>query len=673
MDAVTLLERRISSLRLTPEQLGISLPLSLFKMRSQFGEFDQRLYELVDISITKAEKEIGERGFVEPRDESGLSLGDVHICTTELKTPIRISFEEDRPNKVTHCAVLGMTESGKSRLQAQIASQAARKCSTLLLDIHPETGFRIMDCMRQTHTFLDWKDIRFNPFDSIEGVLDGVIDHSVLYELARTYGLEFSEHEGDLALAKIRKERTPTFPLLLSKLQSSYVFGYSKRNQYRDSIILIISKVLNATGDLFNSTQSIDIEKLSDENVVIELGGLEPQEQAFLTKLFFERIRLLTLSGKQRHKPLLFFLDEAQRLARERHFSEKILQLRHAHIHLIANFQNTSQVPIEVLGNSDALICFQSVAEQDTKAMAQAARLTPEQQIRLGVLDKGQCICFFPRMGWKTAFVGRVPYVSASEPDLPDLKRKAREMLKSITTNVAPPEENDEEDFEEAPFEEAPPAEKPSTIEKHEERLINDVLIQTHEFSPMKSRYERAGIRSASTGEAVQKRLLDKGLIRVDTLAVGRGRPILLCEPTEKLLSERNVAWKKTNGKLATRAASWMVENKLKQLDGWAAQREGILRANGLTGEEQKKIDFLCRHDSGQVVSIEIAGNADHEAHNALFCLSCQEVSKHIVIALSREILREVKRRFNGHSELKGNRSITLTLLSEVLKDGWTP
>lgn len=86
-----------------------------------------------------------------------------------------------------------------------------------------------------------------------------------------------------------------------------------------------------------------------------------------------------------------------------------------------------------------------------------------------------------------------------------------------------------------------------------------------------------------------------------------------------------------------------------------------------------KQIDLLWRDANNKAVSIEIAGSADHEVHNAINCLGHSEVRKHVVVAVDKKVLEQVKKKFAGFSELAKNDRIEIVTLAQALSETWVP
>lgn len=354
-------------------------------------------------------------------------------------------------------------------------------------------------------------------------------------------------------------------------------------------------------------------------------------------------------------KPLLFMLDEAQELFAQLGIASKILALRHYNVCLVSNFQNASRCPVEVRGNS-AIVSFRLTDRLDQQVFAGAAGFaTREQSEALGFLEIGCCIARLPQADWKSPFRATVPTIEFANPDA-SVETRSKEFLSAFSWTPLPEGK-------------AVEAVVVDGMDDAAERFLRDVLNQAHEASSLTSRFERSGIRSASKQGQVIRRLCADGYITLHSLAVGRGRPLKLCAPTDKAFAEFNVTWKQSRGSLPVRVATSLLERKLKKFESWTCVREGMLRIH----EDEKAVDLLLRDSQGRVVSVEVAGNASHEVHNALFCLRCKDIVKHVVVCLNRGIRDEVTKRFAACDELAGDNRIEILLLSQVLNAKWMP
>lgn len=661
-----MIDARLKDLRKRIQALPVKLRDSglmddLLALNEQWDDF---LYEELNEDVTSFEESILENPFTPVPDNSSLSRGDYSVVEAKSDLgidPIRMSILPNRPNKVYHTCIFGNVGSGKSMLQAIIASQASSDCFSFLVD--SSRTFRNVESVRDSHRLIRMEDLRLNPWDEISELPLNLSDAVINHLFAKHVGLQFGEYELNQACEEIRQSSSPvTLPRLIEFLEKKRYPPGSRRTYYRDSAVLGLKNILNTSGDgnIYRCRRGMNVLELLQGNTVLEMSGLA-ESQTFIAEFLLTYVELLVCVGILLKKPLVFFLDEAQLLqsSDRNRLSAFILNCRHLGIHLVFNFQNASLCPVELLSNSDAIFSFKQVDERDRQTVRQVANLNEDQADYLAGLDPGQCLAFFPKSDWKYPILCKTPIqklISTSNQEILDLSERAVRGLHWTPEESQPVASDDQE---------APTADEgqPSGIEQAAEAFMKDVLNQGYEFSPAMQRWERAGIRSASTQEAVLKNLLNQGLVNDDRLPLNlRGPSIVLYEPTAKALNQYGVHWKpRGRGKLSTRAATHHLMEALSGIEGIRPIREGTL--------EGKQVDILIHHQDGSITTLEIAGaTGKHEVHNALHCISIPEVKKHLIVCLGSKVMNEVKRRINAHAELKKNPKLEISLLSRFLK-----
>lgn len=615
------------------------------------------LGEYLKRKVERVAAELEACPFPEP-DPLALGEGDYVILNTAGGQEIRVSFMDWRANRVTHAMFAGQTGSGKSYLQACLLSQATRDCHSLVVD--SSRFFRRLPCMLATHRFVKLSHLRLNPWDAPDGVEPRQVDQVVNHEICESYGLKFAEYEISQVVSVLREHGTPNLVRVLETLKAGKYSGFSKRLQYRDSAVLVLDNLLNATGDVLRCAKGMDVRRLLEGNTVVEMDVL-PVHQAFFTRFFFAYLNLLAFSGRRLEKPLLVSLDEGQILGKQEGFASKILVLRHCGVHLLANYQDASECPVELTGNADLLVGFQQVNYNDRIAFGKNANLSIEQANFLGTLEPGTCVAFMSRSAWKHPIFGIVPRLQADDVGDAWVAEESKKFASQLSWS---------------PLNTEAPASVAATdtvkgLDRQENAFLQDVLNQVHEFSSLTHRIERVGVRSAEKQGAVIKALTSRGLIRVQELAIGRGRPIKLCEPTKLAFELYGVSWKRGRGSLKTRAATFFMEKKIRLLRGWQVVKEGRLEVEGV----EKQVDLLCYTPDERIVTVEIAGeSAGHEVHN-LHCLKSDRVVRHVVVATDRDVLKEVKRKFGEFPELANDSRVVTLTLAEALTNAerWTP
>lgn len=286
---------QIKNLRTRAQRMG--LPLS----GSQFGH-ELALLEMTEDSLLAEhlERQLGDTEsrfqscpFLEPPPEVGIEAGLHHVLGTPSGRPVRISFDPRAANGIAHLGLYGITGKGKSCAQGVIASQAAESCFTVVFDVN--RVLRGMPAMRSTHQFVRWTDFRLNIFDVVQGVPAFQVDQVMVSTLCRSYSLQFAEYEINQVAGHLRKNGVPSLPAVLDALKNVKVQGFSKRGQYRDSAILVINNLLEATGELFRCAEGMELRKILAGNIVIEVDGLLVEHQSFLISYFFEYLNLCAL------------------------------------------------------------------------------------------------------------------------------------------------------------------------------------------------------------------------------------------------------------------------------------------------------------------------------------------------------------------------------------------
>ncbi len=516
----------------------------------------------ITLTLDSLEQKLQVNPYTEPSRSSELRDGDYHIFTSSGGQELRLSFDKGHPNYTGHGLIGGISDRGKSTLMSVIASAAAPKCYTLILDV--TKSFRAMSSMRKHHRTVLAEHLRINPYQGVDGVPHQVVDTEISNELADNWELKYSHYELSEATEYVRTIETPN-PLKIIRELESRQRGVrnSRRYMYRDSILLVLKTIMRTT-QIHACEVGMSLPDIIKENTVIEAHNLLPDLQRWFARLLFSYVRLLTLSGNKLDKPLLVFLDEGQAICTDKDFATKILQLRHHNVHLFVNFQNLAKAPIELF-NSDFLAAFQCVNQLDRRAFAQSANLNRNQEDFLATLGKGECCCVHSNIS--QPLIGTVPspeYIHVSDEEI---FQKSMDFIGSL--DWKPIEETSDLSTETST----------NTQDQKTESFMHDVLNQAHEFSALTQRFERAGIRSYSQQQRILKAVEAKGYIRILSLMINkRGAPIKLVEPTQKALDEYNVQWKKTRGTLPTRAATHYLAEKFHALEKWQCIREGTLK-----------------------------------------------------------------------------------------------
>jgi len=252
---------------------------------------DKYLADLVRLRVDDIEAQSFECPFLEPGPASGLDRGDIHVLNTSKGQQVRVSFDEHGPNVLTHMLIGGQTNTGKSCFLANLLSKASRTCFTFVIDA--TRSYRKVPEMYRTHQFLRWNHLRLNVYDEPDGVPYHQVDQVMNHQLCQSYGLQFAELEISEAVSVLRKSGTPNFPQLLAVLKQANTGRFNRRQDYRNSAILVLQNLLNATGDLFRCRKGMNSGELFTHNICLEIDGLLPAHQAFLVRALIAYLQLL--------------------------------------------------------------------------------------------------------------------------------------------------------------------------------------------------------------------------------------------------------------------------------------------------------------------------------------------------------------------------------------------
>lgn len=500
---------------MTAKEMGLETEMALLADSESRGRPDRFLQGVIESRLRDMEMARMTSPFLEPSPNQGLDEGDLDLCLTASGSPVRIGFVRGSANPVTHLLACGQTGSGKSCLQSSLVSSAAGRYRSLVID--PHGFYRRIPRVAEHHTFLRLRDLRLNLWDVPRGCSPSQVDQIVNHELCASYGLQFAEYEISEVVSALRASGTPNLTRVLEALASKKSQGFSKRPQYRDSALLVLGNLMTATDGLFSCERGMDLERLLDENVVLEVDGL-PEHQTFVIRYLFEVLHLLSERPERVERPLLFVLDEGQVLAGQRNFATKMLQLRHYGVHLMANFQNAGAIPIEILGNCDALCCFRSVDRRDRQAFGQVANLSAEQLELVATLETGSFACFLPNSVWTRPFVGRVPEITFGSVDEGRLREKSEELLARLSWTPM--------------GEDGSTSAKGDGLTADELRFLQAVVEHPGKAS---SEYAKFARMSGALALRIREGLIEKGYLRLHevSIAPGRGRRAMILEPLQ--------------------------------------------------------------------------------------------------------------------------------------------
>lgn len=647
-NAVDNLLRRIERLPVSSGELGIDLELALLQDSMDRGHVDVALFDIVQDRVLSLETALERIPFLPPTSQLH---GDVHLADTLEGQPVGLNIGTD----VQHVLFAGAVASGKTTAAASLSLNLLPFAHVVLIDSH--NVYRKITAIRDQFDFVRIRDVRLNPFDEIPNLPMFEQKQVIVKGLAESYDMKLSEQEVQLTIEELlTKYGKVNLPSLLHYLRLQRYPPGSNRGRFRDTAVLHFNDLLEGVHPCFECEKGMDLfEILTRGGVVLLLDSVLPIHQAYLVRLIFDYCFLLHRSGRHFDRPLVVVIDEALLLLKHAELSDRLLHLRHSQCHLVLCVQHPYLVPPQILGNTDCQLAFALQDGRDVRQISQVMHLNREQEQYLTTQDRGHAICFLPRSKVKDAFAVKIPRLQVDEV-APVVETAA--FIRELSWE--PIKGNGKSQDAKSGS---------GLLDEIEERFLRDVLNQeAFEFSSLTHRFERCALRSASKQGSSLRKLTGLGYISIDSLAIGKGRPLKLVEPTKKLLDMYKVNWKKGKGKLATRAAQEFFYRKMNRLRNWRSEKEGKL----CCGDESKLVDVLSFGPNNEIVTGEIANSLGHETHNALFCLSAPGVVRHVVVTLTQKACKDLTKKFSEVPKLRDDR-VEITVLSRVLKDDWVP
>lgn len=274
------------------EGLGLMDELLLLQDSVERGCPDLYLATIVEDRVSALETTLLSCPFLEPDPSSGLSEGEIQCVRTRGGQEVNLSFH-GAGNPVTHIAISGQSGSGKSCLQASVAAACPGYSSSLIIDTN--RFYERIPALWGRYRYVPWAALRLNPFDDIKSVDSRQLDQVMVSEFVENYGLQFAEYEISEVTAEFRKQGLPNWFAIRDALKEKKYPPYSQRTRYRDSALLVLGNLLNATGELFSCKKGMDLSQLLAGNLVLQVHGLLPEHQGYLIRLLFSFLYLQSM------------------------------------------------------------------------------------------------------------------------------------------------------------------------------------------------------------------------------------------------------------------------------------------------------------------------------------------------------------------------------------------
>lgn len=534
--------------------------------------------------------------------------------------------EEEMPQ---HLGIYGRTGAGKTNIVFALLDSLIRHDKPFLvfdwkhnyrslLAQHPQAGIRIFTAGSSIAPFyfnpLDLTDI--NPEQRASYVREVIsVLISVYFRDMNLLSVEGVEYLLLRAADDLLREDAPL------RFQTMYEWATIHKGTYREkdwksSVLNVLYKVTTGPiGSVLNAPQSMPVQQLLSGRTILELNWLgSPKDKAFLIQLLLLKLYHHCLQRSRRNRfDLEIVIEEAHNIllrhASRETVAEMVLrQIRELGVGVCLTDQHPHLISIPALGTYGT-ISLNLKAEQDVRAMGAAMLLDAEQQKYLGRLPTGWGIVKlqdrFPK-----PFMVRFPLAFSSH-QMPTDADLAGYMKSCLPTPALQPLEPDTPspsniiavEQEELPEAKTSAGNRPGLIEAEEKFLLD---IAGHPFSGMVERYHRLGI-TTGRGSRIQKKLLENGLIRSETVSTGKGG-VKILELTEKggQAIEGAAQLSRQSGRLGGLMHRYWIEKI-----AWKLEKEGYKVEKEYPVGEGKTVDLVAEKE-GERIAVEVeTGKSD--------------------------------------------------------------
>ena len=359
-------------------------------------------------------------------------------------------------------------------------------------------------------------------------------------------------------------------------------------------------------GRVVNVRRQRPLERLLEENVILELDALTNSDKTFFIESFLLWIHHLRLAEPSREVlKHVILIEEAHHILHKQETGGEgvvdtlLREIRELGEGIILIDQHPSLISLPAMGNTFATICLNLKHSSDVSTAANCMLLGPEEKEYLGRLPVGQAMVKLQDR-WFSTFLIQVPWRKIQKGAVDDTALRGRHRSDSAdstqkTSRIA----------ESPPGEAVPePAKEGSALSGDDRRMIAD--IAAHPFSGVAHRYDRLQV-SRRKGTAIKQGLTELGLITEEGIPTRSGKTVLLCLTEEGLESARQLGIEV--GDVTSRAGILH--------EYWRHVVRDYFEARGYEVEEEKHIpgngalDLEARR-SGDLVAIEIeTGKSD--------------------------------------------------------------
>jgi DNA helicase HerA-like ATPase len=570
-----------------------------------------------------------------------------------------------------HLGIFAATYSGKTTLIATILTQLMR----LPVPI-PWMAFdfkRDLRGLSRSHDIrvLRWNWLKINPLQPPPGVeltqwmtfLADIMAHVFgWFHASENYLMQFMQQA-----YKSKAGGYPTFRELHDLVALNEETG-RRFSEYREVVINRLASMLIVLNDVIDAEAGFPIERMLEENVVIELDGLRRDEANFLVELILAYIFSYRLAKLQRGKiSHLLVFDEASRFFfKGRQFRDTTTELGIPFIDtvpqiirdykegLLCAAQEPSLITHSLMSNLRTKFVGYLSEGEDIEAICSSLNLDDDEKKELAKIGE--------RGVWLVKKVGTRPFLIKSEDfpiakDMPDEELQQRmkgfiEELEALRKQAVPVAEHK--------MTEPPRVVTPQISPDAWDLLVN---VCGHPFMGIRSRCDKLRVSVRRIEAAIQE-LADRQLVTGLPIPLGRFRPIKFLVPTSEALNllgnvgHDTSLWKKI-GHVGFEHSLYQV------LIAYSLRKKGYEATIEKKLASGRRVDVYCS-DGKKKTGIEIeltTANIPEKVEGI------EELDGLVILVRDEKSLRDGLAFLNGHPAIN---KVTVQRINEFLRENST-
>jgi len=570
-----------------------------------------------------------------------------------------------------HLGIFAATYSGKTTLIATILTQLMRLSVPI-----PWMAFdfkRDLRGLSRSHYIrvLRWNWLRINPLQPPPGVeltqwmtfLADIMAHVFgWFHASENYLMQFMQQA-----YKSKAAGYPTFRELHDRVALNEETG-RRFSEYREVVINRLASMLIVLNEVIDAETSFPIERMLQENVVIELDGLRRDEANFLVELMLAYIFSYRLANLQRGKiSHLLVFDEASRFFfKGRQFRDTTTELGIPFIDtvpqiirdykegLLCAAQEPSLITHSLMSNLRTKFVGYLSEGEDIEAMCSSLNLDDDEKKELAKIGE--------RGVWLVKKVGIRPFLIKSE-DFPIAKDMPDEELQQRMKAFV--EELDMLRKQAVPVAEQRTVEQPRVVAPQLSPDAWDLLVNVcgHPFLGIRSRCDKLRV-SARRIEAAIQELVDRQLVAPLPIPLGRFRPVKFLVPTSEALNllgnvgHDTSLWKKI-GHVGFEHSLYQV------LIAYSLRKKGYEATIEKKLASGRRLDVYCNDGKKKTgIEIEITTANINEKVEGI-----EELDGLVILVRDEKGLRDGLAFLNGHPAIN---KVTVQRITEFLRENST-